>query len=1401
MANKIMINWRPKFSQTIRSRGMDYYNQGKVKNVKRDGNYFLAEVKGKGKKVYHTGAQLSADLKSVSDLTCTCPYSEDGFNCKHEAALMYYIEKQISSDVENLMEKEREDGNNIDAIKALSNIFADSLGGYGYFVDKDGHVGYKELEQSDKTADSEDSSKSKRTVKPSKSKRSSGAEEKDSKEKDSKEKDSKEKDSKENHSKDNNSKENDLEEAGATDELNEITSSNDTEELNGTEGLNGTGELNDTENGSEAKKRLQKLSQYRYYNYSQILKDAKIDAKTWARGLELIKNKHIRNTRFSITTKPAPSFWDFEDNGERTGDKLCIVACKVDDTYYETTINVGPSYFDGGKCYVFGCEKSKVRLAKDGRLSRLYVCEHQAALLYLLKDYIDNNLSGVDATDKNGEALMERISNKSYNTSKSDDEAVVIKHLYDIEPVLTVKNSGTLALSIRAGADKKYKIQRLNEFYHAVIDNKSMKIGKQYCQFSLDTLSEHGLKWFKLLENIAVDSSYKTFSNRLFSYTKEPIIDLSEYKDEIYIYGHIIDDFYDTAVGENIAFNGNIGKYEKNFLYKTITMADGRLKATINIDNMKDASGSSLGVHITGKVPVLFHGKNYDYYIEKGKLNRVDKDSSRKLAPFSSVNNDGEIDFKIGLRNLSRFYYETLPWLRENANVTFNDSDFIDDYLLPQPKFSFYMDREKGLVTCKAIVNYDDIERNISDEHAMSEGFRDLSKEKEIAQIVRYYFPKVSAVDAYFYCEEAKDEDLLYELFLHGLDELQSIGDVRHTESFKSIRIRKKPNFNIGVSLNSSIMDLDITSQDMTNEELIELLDSYKKKKKFYRLHNGDFISFESEAVERLSQMMDELPISLKDFVDGKMQLPAYRALYVDKMLEDQSDIYEQRDKRFKKLIQEFKTISDADFELPNGIKGDLRKYQRDGYRWLCTLSKYGFGGILADEMGLGKTLQTITMLMAYYESFDNMAGEKEDQDATIDGRKQKPSIVVVPASLVYNWGEELRHFAPSLKYVLISGSKKEREDIILNIESYDVVVTSYDLLKRDIAEYEGHSFAYEIIDEAQYIKNHLSLAAKSVKLINAERKYALTGTPIENRLSELWSIFDYLMPGLLYGYEQFRSEFELPVMKLSQAEPMDRLRSMVTPFILRRKKADVLKDLPEKLEEIRYARMDEEQQKLYDAQVVHMKTRLEKQSDDEFMKSKIEILAELTKLRQICCDPSLCFDNYKSTSCKTDAFMDMIEQVIEGEHKALVFSQFVSMLEILRKRLDDAGIAYYMITGSTPKEKRIELVNSFNGDDTPVFLISLKAGGTGLNLTGADVVIHYDPWWNLAVQNQATDRAHRIGQQKVVTVFKLIAHGTIEDKIVEMQEKKRELAESILESEGISSASLSKDDLLELLG
>ena len=362
------------------------------------------------------------------------------------------------------------------------------------------------------------------------------------------------------------------------------------------------------------------------------------------------------------------------------------------------------------------------------------------------------------------------------------------------------------------------------------------------------------------------------------------------------------------------------------------------------------------------------------------------------------------------------------------------------------------------------------------------------------------------------------------------------------------------------------------------------------------------------------------------------------------------------------------------------------------------------------------------------------------------------------------------------------------------------MLITSYDLLKRDIHEYEDCQFICQVLDEAQYIKNHTTAAAKAVKLIHSQVHYALTGTPIENRLSELWSIFDYLMPGFLYTYEDFKKNVETPIVRNQDKQVSENLRRMTAPFIMRRLKKDVLKDLPDKLEKVCYAAFEEKQQQLYDGQVVHMQKLLEEQEDAEFGKNKLKILAELTRLRQVCCDPSLIYEGYDGGSAKRETCMELITQAVEGGHRLLIFSQFTSMLELLEKDLPAAHIEWYKITGETTKEKRIELVHDFNEGNVPVFLISLKAGGTGLNLTGADVVIHYDPWWNLAVQNQATDRAHRIGQKNVVTVYKLIARNSIEEKILQMQEDKKHLADEILSGEMGGLSALTKEELMELL-
>ena len=339
------------------------------------------------------------------------------------------------------------------------------------------------------------------------------------------------------------------------------------------------------------------------------------------------------------------------------------------------------------------------------------------------------------------------------------------------------------------------------------------------------------------------------------------------------------------------------------------------------------------------------------------------------------------------------------------------------------------------------------------------------------------------------------------------------------------------------------------------------------------------------------------------------------------------------------------------------------------------------------------------------------------------------------------------------------------------------------------------------IIDEAQNIKNHTTQAAKAVKAISCLRRFALTGTPIENSLSELWSIFDFLMPGILNTYKKFKENYEQPIVGLKDEQTTVRLQRMIRPFILRRLKKDVLRELPDKLEEVVFSQMEAKQRQIYDANLQQLLDSLRGQSQEEFKTGKIQILAALTRLRQLCCDPALVYENYQGGAAKVDTCLELIRNAMGAGNQILVFSQFTQALERLKNLLEKEGIGYYLLTGATSKERRIEMVNAFNQDKTPVFLISLKAGGTGLNLTAASIVIHFDPWWNMAAQNQATDRAHRIGQKQVVTVYKLIVKNTLEEKILKLQEQKAQLTDEIISDGSIRDVLATREEFMEILG
>ena len=472
--------------------------------------------------------------------------------------------------------------------------------------------------------------------------------------------------------------------------------------------------------------------------------------------------------------------------------------------------------------------------------------------------------------------------------------------------------------------------------------------------------------------------------------------------------------------------------------------------------------------------------------------------------------------------------------------------------------------------------------------------------------------------------------------------------------------------------------------------------------------------------------------------------------------------------------------MKDSEYTPPVSLQKVLRKYQRDGYRWLRTLDGYGMGGILADDMGLGKTVQVLSYLLALREQ----------------GGNPLPSLIVCPASLVLNWAEECQKFTPELNCVVVDGDAAHRAQLAEQWDGADVVVTSYDLLRRDETLYENQKFYACILDEAQAIKNHTTQKYKAVCGVNSRVRFALTGTPVENRLGELWSIFSFLMPGYLPPYKSFCSRFEKPITQENDPAAVRRLNQLTGPFILRRMKSEVLKELPPKTENVYRIELEEEQRKLYLAAVVDAREKLRAAKPED----KMAVFAVLMRLREICCDPRLIADNWTGGSAKLDACIELVTSAVESGHRILLFSQFTSMLELLAKRLDAEGVSHFTLQGSTPKPVRAELVRRFNGGEASVFLISLRAGGTGLNLTAADIVIHYDPWWNVAAQNQATDRAYRIGQQNPVQVYKLIAQDTIEEKIVELQQAKQDLAETVTGSADGAILRMKPEELLNLL-
>ena len=768
---------------------------------------------------------------------------------------------------------------------------------------------------------------------------------------------------------------------------------------------------------------------------------------------------------------------------------------------------------------------------------------------------------------------------------------------------------------------------------------------------------------------------------------------------------------------------------------------------------------------------------DYTYVIYQNQLFHI----SHKAALFLKTMIDHERNFITITKDYYKNFANDLYLILNELNPEIKEQ-LSSHFLFQLPHSKFYFEKKDTDIVSFIKLQYGDEEINIlSPRNYIGNTYviRDFEQEQSYIEELEKYGFQPSYRKGIF---TITDPEHACEFLKYGLKEIVEKHDTYVSNHLKKTHIFKKSTvknmFQIGTD---GIMSYQFSIDGIERSEMKELLKSVKQKKKYYKMKSGDYLSLQNnDGLNTVLEMQKKLSLDSEQMEQESIAIPKYQSL----KLSDLSDLeYYKIDQSVSDLIHNFETFKNQRFTFTEEEEKTLREYQKVGVQWLYMIAKCEFGGILADEMGLGKSIQTITYIKHRLQE-----------------EKQAKMLIIVPTSLLYNWEDEFQKFGKEISIMIVNDIKAHRLEKLKHVDQAQVIITSYGLLRQDIEVYEKMEFDTMILDEAQNIKNPKSDTAIAAKKIKARVKFALTGTPLENSIYELWSIVDFIMPGYLGTFQTFKEMY--PITDLEETSYMN-LKRQIDPFILRRKKKDVLKDLPEKLENKVYVELNEAQKELYLSELEKAQKEIQKIEEDQTVsQNQFFILSLLTRLRQICIDPSLIFDDYHGGSSKFDTLLPILEEMIQNQHKILLFSQFPSVLKNLMPHLDAHHIRYLYLDGSTKAGERMQLVKQFHQDDTPVFLISLKAGGTGLNLTIADEVIHLDPWWNPQVENQATDRTHRIGQTKTVEVIKLISIGTIEEKIIALQEKKRALSDMMIEGEQRSEMVLSKlssDELLNL--
>lgn len=783
------------------------------------------------------------------------------------------------------------------------------------------------------------------------------------------------------------------------------------------------------------------------------------------------------------------------------------------------------------------------------------------------------------------------------------------------------------------------------------------------------------------------------------------------------------------------------------------------------------ADGNGYQLRVKNLQRMIFF-EAYHSVLFEGKIKQlVEQDFKRLFDLKRMLDASGMSQIPIPEEQIQFFLEKVAPGLKRLGKVTIAEA-IMKQWMTTPLVAKLYLDRVKNRLLAGLEFHYENTIINPLENRDLPTGslvIRDVEKEEEILQI--FEDSAFARTDGGYFLH---NEELEYDFLTYVVPKLQNLVRIYATTGVRNRISREnfRPQVRVRVKRErTNWLEFKFEMDGIPERQIREVLAALEEKRKYYRLPNGSLLSLQTREFEEIQRFLYSPLAKNRDLASG-LDLPIEQSLQLLDTVEI-SDAFKLEDS-FRQFLDHLHHPGKLEFEVPSSVDPILKEYQKHGFKWMKTLAYYGFGGILADDMGLGKTIQSIAYIVSVQSDIR---------------KNRQPALVVCPSSLTYNWLSECRKFAPQLNAIVIDGTKAERTQLLKEQANVDVMIISYPLLRREINWFEKQMFHTVFFDEAQAFKNSLTQTARAVKKLQSQHRFALTGTPVENALEELWSIFHVVFPELFLGLKEYS--------KLSRKTIARRIR----PFLLRRLKEDVLAELPGKMESLESVELFPEQKKLYAAYLAKLRHDTLKHLDkDTIRKNRIRILAGLTRLRQICCHPGLFVDGYQGNSAKFEQLLQIVEESKLSGRRVLIFSQFTKMLELIGRELTVKGLNYFYLDGQTPSEERVNICDRFNRGERDLFLISLKAGGTGLNLMSADTVILYDTWWNPAVEEQAADRAHRMGQKNVVQVIKLVARGTIEEKMNELQEKKRHLIEEIIDSDEKVMSTLTEEDIREIL-